>query len=57
MVTAESEDWDLVEISYWGDGSDLVEWAASFGADVVVLAPADLRAEVAARLGAVAAGP
>lgn len=57
VVTAESEDWDLVEISYWGDGSDLVEWAASFGADVVVLAPADLRAEVAARLGAVAAGP
>ncbi|MFJ6213587.1 helix-turn-helix transcriptional regulator [Streptomyces sp. NPDC092296] len=44
-------DWDELEIPY---GYGLGAWLAEFGADVVVLGPDDLRADVVARLRAVA---
>lgn len=44
-------DWDEVELPY---GYGLGAWLAEFGADVVVMGPADLRADVVSRLRAVA---
>ncbi|MGA5699372.1 helix-turn-helix transcriptional regulator [Peterkaempfera bronchialis] len=44
-------DWDELEIPY---GYGLGAWLAEFGADVVVLGPDDLRADVVTRLRAVA---
>ncbi|MYT29836.1 MULTISPECIES: WYL domain-containing protein [unclassified Streptomyces] len=46
-------DWDELEIPY---GHGLDAWLVEFGPDVVVLAPAELRAEVVDRLRAVAKG-
>ncbi|WP_030157201.1 helix-turn-helix transcriptional regulator [Streptomyces sp. NRRL S-244] len=45
--------WDELEIPY---GHGLDAWLVEFGPDVVVVAPADLRADVVDRLRAVAAG-
>jgi proteasome accessory factor B len=47
-------DWDELEIPY---GHGLDAWLAEFGADVVVLGPEELRADVIARLLAVAGTP
>ena len=45
--------WDRLEVSY-GRGESLAEEVLSYGADVVVEEPADLRAMVVERLGALA---
>lgn len=44
-------DWDELEIPY---GHGLDAWLVEFGPDVVVVEPADLRADVVDRLRAVA---
>lgn len=45
--------WDELEIPY---GHGLDAWLVEFGPDVVVLGPAELRADVVDRLRAVAKG-
>lgn len=50
---AAGEGWDELEIPY---GHGLDAWLAEFGPDVVVLEPAELRADVVERLRAVAKG-
>ena len=50
---AAGEGWDELEVPY---GHGLGAWLAEFGPDVVVLAPAELRADVLERLRAVAKG-
>ncbi|WP_049567965.1 helix-turn-helix transcriptional regulator [Streptomyces sp. SBT349] len=50
---ARDADWDELEIPY---GHGLGAWLAEFGPDVVVLEPAELRADVLDRLRAVAKG-
>ncbi|WP_328402541.1 WYL domain-containing protein [Streptomyces sp. NBC_00390] len=52
-VTELGEGWDELEIPY---GHGLDAWLVEFGPDVVVLEPADLRADVVDRLRAVAKG-
>lgn len=47
------DDWDELEIPY---GHGLDAWLVEFGADVMVLSPAELRADVVDRLRAVAKG-
>jgi proteasome accessory factor B len=49
----EAGEWDELEIPY---GHGLDAWLVEFGPDVVVLEPADLRADVVERLRAVAKG-
>lgn len=51
--TGTGEGWDELEIPY---GHGLDAWLVEFGPDVVVLEPADLRADVVERLRAVAKG-
>ncbi|TDC23456.1 WYL domain-containing protein [Streptomyces sp. 8K308] len=50
---AAGPDWDELEIPY---GHGLGAWLAEFGPDVIVLEPAELRADVVDRLRAVAKG-
>ncbi|MER8044027.1 WYL domain-containing protein [Streptomyces sp. NPDC094032] len=52
-VQAGPDGWDELEIPY---GHGLDAWLVEFGPDVVVLEPADLRADVVERLRAVAKG-
>ncbi len=52
-VTPESEEWDIVEVWY-RDPEDFAQWLATFGADVVVLDPPEIRETVIRRLKAVA---
>jgi predicted DNA-binding transcriptional regulator YafY len=52
-IKALGDDWDELEIPY---GHGLDAWLVEFGPDVVVLEPADLRADVVDRLRAVAKG-
>ncbi|MFE1233543.1 helix-turn-helix transcriptional regulator [Streptomyces sp. NPDC059442] len=52
-VTEGADGWDELEIPY---GHGLDAWLVEFGPDVVVLEPADLRADVMDRLRAVAKG-
>ncbi|MGK5529564.1 helix-turn-helix transcriptional regulator [Streptomyces sp. URMC 129] len=52
-ITAVDGDWDELEIPY---GHGLGAWLAEFGPDVLVLEPAELRADVVDRLRAVAKG-
>ncbi|QDY75978.1 helix-turn-helix transcriptional regulator [Streptomyces qinzhouensis] len=52
-VRAAGPDWDELEIPY---GHGLDAWLVEFGPDVVVVEPADLRADVMDRLRAVAKG-
>ncbi|WP_059008527.1 helix-turn-helix transcriptional regulator [Streptomyces specialis] len=52
-ISAVDADWDELEIPY---GHGLDAWLAEFGPDVVVLEPAELRADVVDRLRAVAKG-
>ncbi|MER7517612.1 WYL domain-containing protein [Streptomyces sp. NPDC126499] len=52
-VTEGTDGWDELEIPY---GHGLDAWLVEFGPDVVVLEPADLRADVVDRLRAVAKG-
>lgn len=51
--SAGGEGWDELEIPY---GHGLDAWLVEFGPDVVVVEPADLRADVIDRLRAVAKG-
>ncbi|GAA1929035.1 WYL domain-containing protein [Streptomyces sodiiphilus] len=53
VVRGHDESWDELEIPY---GHGLGAWLAEFGPDVVVLEPAELRADVVDRLRAVAKG-
>ena len=53
VVPAVQEGWDELEIPY---GHGLDAWLAEFGPDVLVLEPAELRADVVDRLRAVAEG-
>lgn len=48
-----ADGWDELEIPY---GHGLDAWLVEFGPDVVVLEPAELRADVVDRLRAVAKG-
>ncbi|WP_326599987.1 helix-turn-helix transcriptional regulator [Streptomyces sp. NBC_01803] len=52
-ITGVDADWDELEIPY---GHGLDAWLAEFGPDVLVLDPAELRADVVDRLRAVAKG-
>ncbi|MEO3754624.1 WYL domain-containing protein [Streptomyces sp. B6B3] len=52
-VTSRDADWDELEIPF---GHGLDAWLAEFGPDVIVLEPAELRADVVDRLRAVAKG-
>lgn len=52
-LASRGEGWDELEIPY---GHGLGAWLAEFGPDVVVLEPAELRADVVGRLRAVAKG-
>ncbi|RKN12759.1 helix-turn-helix transcriptional regulator [Streptomyces radicis] len=52
-ATPLNEEWDELEIPY---GHGLGAWLAEFGPDVIVLEPAELRADVVDRLRAVAKG-
>jgi len=51
-VVEGDDGWDTIVITAYADSA---EWLAEYGADVVVLEPASLRAGVIARLRAVAA--
>lgn len=52
-VTASDDDRDLLELPF-GDVDRTAQWIAGFGADAVVVEPAELRAAVVERLRAVA---
>lgn len=52
-VTRRDDEWDELRIPY---GHGMGAWLAEFGPDVIVLEPADLRADVVDRLRAVAKG-
>ena len=52
-VTSRDGEWDELELPY---GHGMGAWLAEFGPDVLVLEPADLRADVIERLRGVAKG-